>query len=202
MLTWETEQQPSRPTRYKIEDTVLSISNIPSHQLETVSFERSYRHEFSRSEGRKAPKSGSRVVRIVTNCAKRRRSQDRFWKRREAKTNPAAGQIQANRGWSRCGVDLVFVVAHGLKIGPASQFPRLTGHRFNQAGSRYLENWLFAPRYSGAVSSSPPLPPPLSWDETRKTPRRRILSRNSHTFFIFLSTFSNKNNRCRSSFRG
>lgn len=95
----ETEQQPSRPTRYKIEDTVLSISNIPSHQLETVSFERSYRHEFSRSEGRKAPKSGSRVVRIVTNCAKRRRrSQDRFWKRKEAKTNPAAGQIQANRG--------------------------------------------------------------------------------------------------------
>lgn len=143
-----------------------------------------------------------RVVRIVTNCAKRRRSQDRFWKRREAKTNPAAGQIQANRGWSRCGVDLVFVVAHGLKIGPASQFPRLTGHRFNQPGSRYLENWLFAPRYSGAVSSSPPLPPPLSWDETRKTPRRRILSPNSHTFFIFLSTFSNKNDRCRSSFRG
>lgn len=81
-------------------DTVLSILNIPSHQLETVSFERSYRHEFSRSEGRKAEKkSGSRVVRIVTNCAKRRRrSQDRFWKRREAKTNPAAGQIQANRG--------------------------------------------------------------------------------------------------------
>lgn len=167
-----------------------------------MSFERSYRHEFSRSEGRKGPKSGSRVVRIVTNCAKRRRSQDRFWKRREAKTNPAAGQIQANRGWSRCGVDLVFVVAHGLKIGPASQFPRLTGHRFNQPGSRYLENWLFAPRYSGAVSSSPPLPPPLSWDETRKTPRRRILSRNSHTFFIFLSTFSNKNDRCRPSFRG
>lgn len=94
----ETEQQASRPTRYKIEDTVLSISNIPSRQLETVSFERSYRHEFSRSEGRKAPNSGSRVVRIVTNCAKRRRSQDRFWKRREAKTNPAAGQIQANRG--------------------------------------------------------------------------------------------------------
>lgn len=32
-------------------------------------------------------------------------------------------------------------LAHGLKIGPVSQFPRLTGgYRFNQPGSRYLEN--------------------------------------------------------------
>lgn len=80
-----------------------------------------------------------------------------FWKKggrvKPVGANRSVGGLRVKFRLIEVDPDAVWIwfsrwLAHGLKIGPVSQFPRLTGgYRFNQPGSRYLENWLFAPRY-------------------------------------------------------